>query len=78
MCSRFQCLGCELTMASNGKRISADEIAAELDLDRRTVYQLLKQGTIPNIKAGRLFIVSRFAYERWLETCGMPRGGAVE
>jgi excisionase family DNA binding protein len=62
----------------NSRRISADEIAAELDLDRRTVYQMLKRGTIPNIRSGRIFIVSRIAYERWLETCGMQNGGAVQ
>jgi excisionase family DNA binding protein len=65
-------------MAGNVKRISADEIATELDLDRKTVYQMLKQGMIPNIRAGRLFIVSRVAYERWLETCGIQRGGALQ
>jgi hypothetical protein len=35
-------------MAGNGKRISAGEIAAELDLDRRTVYQMLKHERFRN------------------------------
>jgi len=36
-----------------------------------TVYAMLHEQKIPNIRQGKLFIVSREAFRRWLETCGM-------
>jgi len=35
----------------NGKRKSANETAVELDLDRKTVYRMLKHGTTPSIRS---------------------------
>ena len=58
----------------NGKRKGANETAVELDLDRKTAYRMLKHGTTPSIRSGKLFIVSRIAHERWLETAGSSLG----
>lgn len=55
------------------KRVKAQEISRDLGLSQTVVYRMLQQGQIPNIRAGKLYIVSRTAYEEWLRTCGMPR-----
>jgi hypothetical protein len=34
------------------------------------VYQLLESRTIPAIRLGRRWIVTRYAYEQWEKTCG--------
>jgi excisionase family DNA binding protein len=56
---------------TSGSRISVPEIAGRLSLGRMAVYQLLESRTIPAIRLGRRWIVTRYAYEQWEKTCGM-------
>jgi excisionase family DNA binding protein len=56
---------------TSGSRISVPEIASRLSLGRMAVYQLLERRTIPAIRLGRRWIVTRYAYEQWEKTCGM-------
>jgi excisionase family DNA binding protein len=50
--------------------ITIPGIADRLDVCEETVYDMLKQHEIPNIRHGRRFIVSRAAYEKWEATIG--------
>ena len=62
----------EISPASQpGGRISVPEIARRLDIGRLAVYAMLDQGTIPAIRLGRRWIVTRHAYDHWECTCGM-------
>jgi excisionase family DNA binding protein len=61
----------EETRTTPGSRISIPEIARRLSLGRMAVYQLLENRTIPSIRLGRRWIVTRYAYEQWEKTCGM-------
>jgi excisionase family DNA binding protein len=54
---------------TSGSRISVPEIAGRLSLGRMAVYQLLESRTIPAIRLGRRWIVTRYAYEQWEKTC---------
>jgi excisionase family DNA binding protein len=56
-------------------RISIPEIAARLSIGRLTVYGMLESGTIPGIRVGRLWIVTRHAFGEWERTCGSAPGG---
>lgn len=50
--------------------ITVPEICARLGICEETVYDMLRDGTIPNIRYGRRFIVSRVAYEKWEAAIG--------
>lgn len=52
-------------------RISVPEIAQRLGVGRLAVYAMLEQGTMPGIRLGRRWIITRHAYEQWERTCGM-------
>jgi len=59
-------------------RISVPEIAFRLGVGRLSVYGMLEQGTIPGIRVGRRWIVTRKAFEQWERICGMNgRSGLV-
>jgi excisionase family DNA binding protein len=53
------------------KRIKVEEIARDLAVSIPTAYAMLRDHQIPNIRQGKLYIVSREAFQRWLATCGM-------
>jgi excisionase family DNA binding protein len=55
-------------------RISVPEIAQRLEIGRLAVYATLEQGTMPGIRLGRRWIITRRAYEQWELTCGMRTG----
>ncbi len=46
------------------------EISRRLGICEETVYRMLKDGAIPNLRYGRRFIVSRAAFERWEAAIG--------
>ena len=48
--------------------MSADEVAAFLRLDRKTVYSAAATGEIPCRRLGRRLLFFRRALESWLET----------
>jgi len=55
-------------------RISVEEVAGRLDIGRRSVYAMLEQGILPGVRVGRLWIITRHAYELWERTCGIRPG----
>jgi excisionase family DNA binding protein len=50
--------------------ITVPEISERLGICEETVYEMVRSRTIPNIRYGRRFIISRSAYERWEATIG--------
>ena len=50
--------------------ITVREISDRLGICEETVYDMLRDQAIPNIRYGRRFIISRVAYERWEATIG--------
>ena len=58
------------TNTCNSKRITVPEIARELGVCQPTVYAMLRDRKIPSIRQGRLFIVGRESFGRWLSACG--------
>jgi len=57
-------------MVRSEARITVDEIAQRLALGRLAVYALLERGSIPAIRLGRRWIITRYAYENWEHNCG--------
>ena len=58
-------------------RITVPEISRRLRIGRRAVYALLEQGKLPGIRLGRRWIVTRYAYQQWEQTCGTPPGAGL-
>ena len=58
-------------------RISIEEVARRLAIGERAVYAMLEQGILPGIRVGRRWLITRRAFERWEETCGMPPATAA-
>ena len=52
-------------------RMTVSEIAHRLGIGRSAVYSMLEQGIIPNIRVGRQWLITRYAYEQWEQTCGL-------
>jgi excisionase family DNA binding protein len=55
-------------------RITVAEIARRLQIGRMAVYSMLEQGTLPGIRIGRRWLITRHAYEQWERTCGLRSG----
>ena len=55
--------------------MTVDEIAALLRLNRKTVYDLARQGKIPVRRIGRSLRASREGLMRWLVEGAAPRDG---
>jgi excisionase family DNA binding protein len=60
------------------KTITVAEMALELGVGERKVYQLLREGQIPNLRNGWLYIVSRTAFFSWLSSIGMERSNTMK
>ena len=61
----------KITVALVSARLTVPEIAARLQLGERAVYALLRAGEIPSIRLpGGRWIITRYSFQRWLETCG--------
>lgn len=56
-------------------RITVLEIAKRLQISRQAVYELLERGVIPGVRlgAGRRWIVTRAAFEKWEQGCGVDK-----
>jgi excisionase family DNA binding protein len=63
---------------SRSSCITVLEIARRLRIGRQAVYRLLEQGTIPGIRVGRKWLVTRHAYLQWERTCGLRKTGLIE
>lgn len=49
-----------------------------LGIGRLTVHLMLEQRIIPSIRVGRLWIITRSAYEEWERTCGTSGDSGLE
>jgi excisionase family DNA binding protein len=47
---------------------SVDDLAVELGVNRRAVYEGLKANRIPHIRLGRRYILPRAAISAWLKS----------
>jgi excisionase family DNA binding protein len=61
----------DVSLERGSGRISVLEIARRLNIGRLAVYAMLEQGSLPGLRVGRRWIVTRHAYEQWEHTCGM-------
>ncbi|MGE5579226.1 MAG: helix-turn-helix domain-containing protein [Bacillota bacterium] len=52
--------------------LTAAEVASYLKLDRKTVYQLCKEGRLPYRRVGRLVRFSKLAVEAWVREGEAP------
>jgi excisionase family DNA binding protein len=50
-----------------------DEVALITGLGRNRVYDLLRSGELPSIRAGRRFLVPDSVLTAWLDACGGKR-----
>jgi excisionase family DNA binding protein len=55
------------------RAITVAEMARELGVGQRKVYEMLRGGQIPHIRIGARYIVSRAAFYLWLSTLGMQQ-----
>ena len=53
-------------------RITVKEITRRLQIGERAVYAMLEQGILPGIRLGNRWLITRYAYEQWEQTCGWP------
>lgn len=49
---------------------SVDELAREIQVSRHAVYAGLRNGTIPHIRLGKRFVISKDAIANWLSNGG--------
>lgn len=47
-----------------------DEVAKMLRIGRKQAYQAVERGDIPSLKIGRRWVISRTAFQKWLEGGG--------
>jgi excisionase family DNA binding protein len=59
------------------KTMTVTEMAQDLRVGKPRVRQMLKDGTIPSVRVGARYIVSRMAFDRWLENLGMEQNVPV-
>lgn len=52
-------------------RITVPEIAGRLALGEMAVYRMLEEKIIPAVRVGRRWVVTRKAFEKWEESCGL-------
>jgi excisionase family DNA binding protein len=55
--------------------LTADEVAALLGVDRKTVYAYAARNKIPHQRLGRRFLFSRAAVMSWLAPCKVAATG---
>jgi excisionase family DNA binding protein len=48
------------------------EIAGRLAIGEMAVYRMLDEKIIPAVRVGKRWLVTRKAFEKWEETCGLP------
>ena len=54
------------------KWLKPDDVAAYLEITRRTAYRVVKQPGFPLVRAGRLFKIREDLFLRWVEHCEAP------
>ncbi len=53
---------------------TADELARQLGVDRKTVYEGAARGEIPSVRIGRRLLFPRVAIDTWLSATPTRRG----
>jgi excisionase family DNA binding protein len=53
--------------------MTVTEMAHDLGVGKPRVRQMLREGTIPNVRVGSRHIVSRTAFDRWLANLGLDQ-----
>lgn len=51
---------------------ATEKSVAVLRFGKYAVYKALDEGAISGVRLGNRWMVSRPAFERWLENCGLP------
>jgi excisionase family DNA binding protein len=54
-------------MLESGEFIRADQVARKLGVSRRHVFRLLREGKLPGIKLGRVWIISCSSLNKYLK-----------
>jgi excisionase family DNA binding protein len=55
------------------KTITVPDMAQELGVGQRKVYEMLREKQIPNLRSGARYLVSRAAWDLWLSTLGIQQ-----
>lgn len=63
------------TAAPPPETMTADEVAAFLGVDRKTVYDYANRGRIPHQRLGKRLLFSRTALVAWLGACRVASTG---
>lgn len=59
--------------------MTVQEIAGRLAVGQMAVYRMLEEKIIPAVRVGKRWVVTRKAFEKWEESCGLQRvQGRVE
>lgn len=45
---------------------TVDEIAAQLNISKKSAYTLVKSGLFHSVRAGRMIRVSKLSFDKWL------------
>ncbi len=57
----------EVTSFTNRLALTPEEVARLLGLHPNSVYAMLKNGTLPAVKAGRKWLISKRRFDTWLD-----------
>jgi excisionase family DNA binding protein len=52
-------------------RMTVQEIAGRLAVGEMAVYRMLEAKIIPAVRVGKRWVVTRKAFEKWEESCGL-------
>jgi excisionase family DNA binding protein len=52
-------------------RMTVQEIAGRLAVGEMAVYRMLEKKIIPAVRVGKRWLVTRKAFEKWEESCGL-------
>lgn len=52
-------------------RMTVQEIAGRLAVGQMAVYRMLEEKIIPAVRVGKRWVVTRKAFEKWEESCGL-------
>lgn len=53
--------------------MTVSEIAGRLAVGEMAVYRMLEEKIIPGVRVGKRWVVTRKAFEKWEESCGLDR-----
>ena len=52
-------------------RMTVPEIAGRLAIGEMAVYRMLEEKIIPAVRVGKRWVITRKAFEKWEESCGL-------